>query len=397
LGKKLDKTPAKYKVLHLIESLGSGGAERLLYTNLGHLDRATFESEVVTVFSKGDYWRSPIEQLGVRVRSLGGSGYRDIPKGIRQLRKVIAETRPDLIHTHLFAANVIGRIAGRGAGIPVISSIHNPEYEPEAVAAAKPVIKAKVRAARLIDRMTAAYGCMRMIAVSEYVRETTASRLNYPKSKIDVIYNPVDLSPSQDAIQSTALSESLGLEDKAFVILTVGRLAPQKGILHAIRAMPRILAADPKTHLVCVGAFADADYVSSIRAEISTLGVGNSVHLIGERRDIPALLAMCDIFLFPSLFEGLGIAIAEAMASGRACVGSRIRPLDEFVHHGRNGVLAEAGSPESIADAILSLMENSDLRKAIGAAAAVTAGEMFRPEPAARKLEEVYRSLLKGD
>ncbi len=388
----MDSVREKQKVLHLIESLGSGGAERLLYTNLRHLDRTIFENEVITVFSGGDYWRSPIEELGVQVRSLDCSGYRDMPKGVGRLRKKMESNMPDVIHSHLFAANVIGRVAGRRAGIPVISSIHNPEYEPEVVESASTSVKGKVRAARAVDRFTALYGCSRMIAVSKYVKETTAARLRFPASKIDVIYNPVDLPPS-DCDRREVLKD-LGLGEQAFVILNVGRLAPQKGMIHAVRAMPKILAAEPNSQLICVGAEADKSYVAMMRREISELGLERSVKLVGERRDVRSLLAACDLFLFPSIFEGLGIALAEAMTAGRACVASRIRPLDEFVEDGVNGLFVEPGSPKSIAGAVISLMLNSEKRRAIGEAAVVTAGKMFQPEPAARKLEEVYRSVI---
>jgi L-malate glycosyltransferase len=390
---KLDKPGEKLKVLHLIEALGSGGAERLLHTNLRHIDRDRFENEVITVFSTGDYWKAPIAELGVAISSLGCTSYRDIFKGITRLRKHLETDPPDVIHTHLFAANVIGRIAGRRAGIPVISSIHNPEYEPEAVAGAPFVIRSKVAAARIIDKISASYGCSRMIAVSKYVKETTAARLGFPSEKIDVIYNPVDLSP--DNIHRDATLKSIGLENDSFVILNVGRVSPQKGLIDAVRALRAIVSVNPNAHLVSVGSLADNDYTSQVRDERKASGLDEWVHLVGERHDVHALLDACDVFLFPSLFEGLGIALAEAMTMGCACVASRIRPLDEFVEDGVNGILVEPGSPDRISEAVISLMRDEEKRRALGEAASVTARQMFQPEPAARQLEKVYRSVVR--
>jgi glycosyltransferase involved in cell wall biosynthesis len=394
LGEKLGSRGEKLKVLHFIESLGSGGAERLLHTNLQHLDRDTFENRVVTVFPSADYWRGPIEDLGVPVSSLKCGSYRELLTGIRRFRTFISADPPDVIHTHLFAANVIGRVAGRHSRVPVISSIHNPEYEPEAVANASVSVRAKVRVARDIDKLTASYGCSRMIAVSRYVKETTAARLGFSPGKIDVIYNPVDLPTEQPNADRMALLETIGTPHDAFVIMTVGRLSPQKGFAEAVRAMPEILAIEPAARLISIGSQADRDYTSLVQREIASLGLADSVHMLGERRDIHSLLAACDVFLFPSLFEGLGIALAEAMVSGRACVASRIRPLDEFVEDGVNGILVDPGSPESIAGAIIGLMHDEPKRRSIGKAAAATARDLFQPEPAARKLEEIYQSVL---
>lgn len=375
----------------MIETLGSGGAERLLHTNLRHIDRDQFGNDVVTVFSGGDHWNDAIKALGVRVDGLGLASYRDILRGVSLLGERLASDPPDLIHTHLFAANVIGRVAGRRARIPVISSIHNPEYEPEAVAGSPAGITAKVRAARIIDKITASYGCARMIAVSKYVKETTATRLGFPVEKIDVIYNPVDLSA--DSIDRHAMLRSIGLENDSFVILNVGRVSPQKGLIYAVRAMRAIVSVNPNAHLISVGSLADKVYTSQVRDE--ALGLEESVHLLGERRDVHALLDACDVFLFPSLFEGLGIALAEAMTVGRGCVAGRIRPLDEFIEDGVNGILVEPGSPERISEAVISLMRDDEKRCALGQAASVTARQMFQPEPAARQLERVYRSVVR--
>lgn len=375
----------------MIEGLGSGGAERLLHTNLRYLDPAAVESEVVTVFSAGDYWRGRIEELGVGVRSLDCGGYRGIPAGVFRLRKLIKKTRPDVIHTHLWAANVIGRIAGRLAGVPVISSIHNPEYEPEALATTSPAAKRKIEIARLTDRWTARFGCRRMIAVSEYVKECTVLRLGFPEDRIDVLYNPIETSDAKEAASRAEILKSFGLAEDAVLLLTVARLSPQKGFVHAVRAMPEILRAEPRGRLVSVGAHGDGAYKEFVKNEIASLSVADSVVLAGERKDIDGIIAACDVFLFPSLFEGLGIALAEAMAAGRACVSSRIRPLDEFVNDGENGLLIEAADPEEIAKAVISLMGDDEKRRSMGASAASTANRMFQPEPAAARLTEIYR------
>jgi glycosyltransferase involved in cell wall biosynthesis len=378
----------KLKVLHLIETLGSGGAERLLHTNLRHFDPTEIESRVITIFSRGEYWKEHIAEIGVEIKSLECSGFSDILSGVRKLRRELIAERPDVIHTHLWTANVIGRIGGRLTGIPVISSIHNPEYEPEAMSGTS---RLKLSAAKHIDKWTARFGCTRMIAVSNYVRDSANRRIGYPLEKIDVVYNPVDLAEPGLSFDRRLLLAEIGLPADAVVVVTVGRVAPQKGLNYAVRAMDIVTERFPNAHLLHVGAQDNEDYLAMVMTEIERSGLSHNVHLVGERRNIGDLLRAADVFVFPSLFEGLGIALAEAMAFGLACVASDIRPLDEFVTSGENGVLVPPQDADAIAEAVIDLLSSPEKSIRFGAAARETTLAMFRPEPAARRLTEIYR------
>ena len=382
----------KLKVLHLIETLGSGGAERLLHTNLRHFYADEIESRVVTVFSRGDYWKAQIADLGVEVKSLECSKFSDIFSGVSRLRRELKGDMPDVIHTHLWTANVIGRIAGRLSGVPVISSIHNPEYEPEASTG---MSSKKLFAARQIDKWTARFGCTRMIAVSNYVRESAHQRIGFRLDKIDVVYNPIDTAEPDPNFDKRSLLAEIGLPTDAGLILSVGRVAPQKGLIYAIRAMKIVAEKMPNVHLVHIGATDNSDYLKAVQTEIEQSGISRNVHMIGERRNVADFLQAADIFVFPSLFEGLGIALAEAMAAGLPCVASDIRPLDEFVTSGENGVLVPPQNAQAIAEAVIDLLSSPEKSKRMGAAARETALAMFRPEPAAKRLTEIYRQVVR--
>lgn len=384
----------KLKVLHLIETLGSGGAERLLHTNLRHFDAGEIESRVVSVFSRGDYWKEQIEGFGVEVKSLDCSSFSDISSGVRKLRRELKGDKPDVIHTHLWTANVIGRIAGRLSGVPVISSIHNPEYEPEATTGLSSI---KLFAARQIDKWTARFCCTRMIAVSNYVRESAYRRIGFPLDKIDVVYNPIDTAERSPDISKGVLLTDIGLPPDAVLILNVGRVAPQKGLIYAIRGMKIVAGKMPNVHLLHVGAQDNSDYLAAVEVEIERSGISHNVHLIGERRNVADFLQAADLFVFPSLFEGLGIALAEAMAAGLPCVASDIRPLDEFVTSGVNGVLVPPENADAIAEAVIDLLSSPEKRKAMGVAARETALAMFQPEPAARRLSKIYRQVARSE
>lgn len=384
---------SKIKVLHLIESLGSGGAERLLYTNLRHFDPNCVDSKVVTLFSGNDFWRPAIEQLGVPVESLSLSSIRRIRKGIDGLRPIVKEFDPDLIHTHLWGANIIGRRAGKLENVPVISSIHNPEYEIAAAANASFPTRCKIAVARALDALTAR-SCDRMIAVSGYVGESAAKKLGYPREKITVLYNPVFLSEDVSGNDRDFICNDAGIDPSSRILLFVGRLAPQKGLLTLIKAMPDVISKFPSVHLIALGSAGNAEYYDAVKDEVERLNIGDRVHLLGERRAVSEYLKNCELFIFPSEFEGLGIALAEAMTLGVACIASNIRPLDEFVINGKNGVLIEPRDSAALSSAIVDLLGDEERRKRLSAAAKDTAISMFDPKIAAERLISIYSEVI---
>src|ERR1041384_8102813 len=219
-------------VIHVIESLGPGGAERLLYTNLKHFDPERVRSTVVTVYSHGDHWRKPVTELGVPVINLECRGTRDVLKGVRRLRGWLRANRPDLIHSHLWAANVIGRIAGRLTGVPVISSVHNPDHEPQAWFDGADVSLIKRHAVKAMDRWSAKFGSRRMVAVSDYVRKSAGRDLHFPLDSIDLVYNPFDVDLMKAPVNDRGeLLREIGLHVDSHILLNVARVSPQKGLL----------------------------------------------------------------------------------------------------------------------------------------------------------------------
>jgi glycosyltransferase involved in cell wall biosynthesis len=383
-------------VAHLIESLGSGGAERLLYTNLKQLASGPIRSTVVTVFSQPDEWAEPIRALGVPVVSLDCSSLRDLMRGVSRMRGWLRRARPDLVHSHLWSANVIGRVAGRLSAIPVISSIHNPDHEPEAWDDGSGVSIAKRRAARLIDRWTARFGCERMIAVSDYVRHSAQRHLLFPLDRIELIYNPIDVDTFMpgNSLGGEELLRAYGIAADGPLLLNVGRVSPQKGMLYAIRAMPAILARHPGARLISIGQMSDRPWLAELRAHAQQQGVADRVHFLGSQRDVASFLRACDLFVFPSLYEGMGIALIEAMATGRACVASAVGPIPEVMRNKVDGWLVQPADADELAHAVCLLLDDPAKRAALGAAAAETALAHFHPRSAAEKLTGVYKSSM---
>lgn len=383
-------------VLHVIESLGSGGAERLLHTNLQYLDQKRVRSVVVTLCADGDHWVEPIKELGVEVVTLKCATRGELAGAVGALVRISRARQTHLIHTHLFWANILGRIAGLLSGIPVISSIHNPEYEPQVWENSPSASRGKVKFCAFADRWTALCACDRMIAVSEFVRQSAARHLKFPVEHIDLLYNPVDMSELDAPITRSRrdLIREWQLPDDCAVLLNVARVAPQKGLVHAVRAMPEVVRQFPNAQLVSVGALTDSRYVERIRREATALGVADRVHLLGPRRDIGSLLRACDVFLFPSNYEGQGIALVEAMATGCACIASDIGPMKELLVDGVTGRLVPPGDPSGLAAAVCELLSRPDLRQRLGAAARESAVMRFQPVPSTERLVRIYETVL---
>jgi glycosyltransferase involved in cell wall biosynthesis len=384
-------------VVHLIEALGPGGAERLLYTNLKHFDPSRVRSTVFTVYSRANHWREPILELGVPVISLDCNGTRSLPNAIKKFSSWLRTNRPDVVHSHLWAANVVARVSGRLAGVPVVSSVHNPDHEDAAWSDGANVSLTKRRIAKGIDRWTARVGNERLIAVSEYVRQSANRHLKVSLNEIDLLYNPIDteaLTGAPHRVRSDLLQE-LGLPQDAIILLNVARLSPQKGLIHALRALPKIIGKYPLAHLVSVGATTDPAWHEQLKNEAKQSGVIDHFHILGTRRDVTDFLHACDVFVFPSLYEGLGIALIEAMAAGCACVATTAGPIPEFVEDGRDGILVPPADPEAMATAVCELLASPELRMKLGNNARQTALKRFQPRAAADRLTQIYEKVAR--
>lgn len=384
------------ELVHVIESLGPGGAERLLHTNLAHLDPKRFRSSVVTVHAEGDHWRAPIEALGVPVETLGARNRRDLPGAVGKLRRLLSERGAKLVHTHLWEADVVGRLAGRAAGIPVVSSIHNPGYEPELWRAGRQGHPAKRLFFLALDRITARHACSRLIAVSEFVRQSAHRHVGFPLERIDVVENPIDLDELRRAPtrSKTALLTEAGLSADAVVLLSVARVSPQKGLHLAIDALPKILGVHERAHLVSIGGLAQHAWVEALKERSRTWGVADRVHFLGCRRDVAEWLRACDVFVFPSRLEGLGLALIEAMAIGCLCVAANSGPIAEIVRDGIDGIVVQPGDAGALAEGVLRALGDGTNRARIAEEAVQSVTRRFDPHVGAKRLEAIYERVL---
>jgi glycosyltransferase involved in cell wall biosynthesis len=380
-------------VLHLIESLRLGGAERALVTNVAELKGLGVGGSIVTLFEVGSGPLTPHDHL-LPVHHLAGRGDPSRAVKLIRLLKLVRAARPDVIHTHLFTADILGRLAGAALRVPVVSTFHNSDYSDWAYSPEANNVRGlawKLRASAAIERVTLG-ACSAVTAVSEDVLNDVHTR--YPLSRrvwSGVIYDPI-APPVADAMSREEARGSLDLDPAMMVILHVGRVTPQKGLTTAIQALPGVLAEFPTAQLVSIGS-ADATHQGALVALAGRLAVSDHVRFCGPRLDVARLWAAADVFVFPSLSEGLGMALLEAMASALPCVASATPAQREI---GAGPLLFPVGDAAALTSELVGLLSDPERRQAIGIRCRSLVDARFSPSRVANEWLELYSRVSRG-
>lgn len=290
-----------------------------------------------------------------RMELAAGLSPRVVVASISSLRRMLRSWRPDVLHVHLtgYTGGRIAVLAGRSAHVgAILCTAHLAPGGP---------VPAKVRAGRQLLNA----GVHRFLAVSEHSLNLQVRYLAQPRSRSAVAYNGVDPQRFPETVDRGYVRRSLGLSADSPIIGTVARLSPQKSIETLIESLPTIFARRPDVHVLVVG---DGPQRERLVRLAEKLGVAGRFHLAGFRTDIPACLAAMDLFVLPSLFEGLPISILEAMASGLPVVATNVDGVPEAVVDGVTGLLVRPGRPRRLAESVLELLEEPARAAAMGAA-----------------------------
>lgn len=344
------------RVLHVINGLGTGGAERSLVEMLPLLSAAGITSSVACLARKPEGVHAQVEEAGYPVTVLGS----DRLQAVRRLRRLIAADRPDIVHTTIFEADVIGRLAAAGRPCKVITSIVNTTYDGTRVADAQ-IHPAKLAAAKLVDRVTARRLTDHFHAISPAVRDSAVAHLGLKTRAVSVVERGRDVQRLglREPHRRAAVRASLGLADDAEVVLSVGRQEPQKDHALLLRAVAALTASHPRLVLLQAGRIGKS--TPELRQLASTATMADRVRFLGHRDDIGDLLAACDVFAFPSVYEGLGGSVLEAMAVGVPIVVSDAPALVDVVEDGRGALVVPVGDEVRLAAAIERLLGDPSL------------------------------------
>jgi glycosyltransferase involved in cell wall biosynthesis len=374
-------------VLYLIDSLGRAGAEQSLATMAPLLVSRGVRLDVAYLVERPGLHRELV-RAGATLIPLSRSAGRW--KRIREAALLLSARRPDLIHTTLFEADILGRIAGKRAGIPVVSSLVSVAYGPEQLA--DPTLTPwKVRAAQLVDATTAR-AVRRFHAVTGHVAEVMAKRLGIRRDRIDVIPRGRDplILGSRTAERRALFRRSLGVPEQAPLIVAVARHERSKGLDVLFEALPRVLSEVPSVRVVVAGR--EGNQTAALRGLIRGKNLDGAVDMLGARNDVPEILCAADVFVLPSRWEGLPGALLESMALEAPIVASDLPVTREVV--GPAALLVPPEQPRQLAAAILSTLTGKEEARGRAGTARSRFLEHFTVDRVAGRMVDFYERAL---
>ena len=364
-------------VVHVIGSLNVGGAERSVINYLEAADREQFRHTVVCLAARGDL-ASRVEALDVPIQVIRVKMSRG-PWDLMRLARWMRRQDVAVVHSHLYYGSLWGRLAGIVAGVPVmVATEHGKELW-------------KNRFQIWLGRRLAHRTC-RIITVAEDGKKLRVEREGIPASKMTVIANGVplpDLS-QHDRDRAEARCE-LGLAEDGPVIGTVGRTVEAKGYGTLLTAMEELSHRESAPTWLLVG---DGPERESLLTRAAERGLADRIVAPGKRQDIARLLAAMDVFVMPSIREGLPVALLEAMAAARPCVVTDVGGMPEALAEGPCGVIVPSEDPGRLAQAIGGMLDEPARARSLGEAARRCAEQRFSNQTVARRIEGIYQDCL---
>jgi glycosyltransferase involved in cell wall biosynthesis len=330
--------------------------------------------------------------VGTDVRFLESSGW---VSRIRELRGVVGTVGPELVHTTLFDSDILGRVAVARTRIPLLTSIVNTTYDP--IRLQDPNIRPwRLRAVKVADCWTARHLTTHLHAITNAVKDCAVRDLRLRPQDITVIERGRDASRLGEpgAERRARARRLLDLDANDVVLATVGRQEFQKGQWHLLEAMSALVDRRPNLRLILAGRRGNAS--NRLDEVMRTSTLNGEVRFLGHRDDAPEILSAADIFVFPSLYEGLGGALIEAMALGLPIVASDLPAIREVVEADRNALLVPPGSGSAIAEAVGALVDDPDRRRAMGHRGRQIFLERFTLERSADRMVGLFREVVAG-
>lgn len=382
---RLDGDDRPRAVCHVITGLDTGGAEMMLYKLLTRIDRGLFPQRVISLTNVGPVGER-IAALGIPVNALGMRKHITDVGAVARLIKEFKRSRPVIVQTWLYHADLVGGIAARlaGVGAKVVWNVRQSNLDRE-VNSRKTVILARLGGwlSNLIpDRIVC---CAR--AVSDVHR-----KMGYAAGKLVVIPNGFDLERfAPDAAARSLIREELGVDDAIPLVGLIGRFDPQKDHHNFIQAAEGVAYAHPGARFVLAGQ--DVDWKNSALVNwVDAAGIRDRVYLLGRRDDIPSVLAALDVAVSASRGEGFANVIGEAMASGIPCVVTDVG--DSAVVVGEAGRVVAPGDAERLAAAVIELLGwEPSRRAALGARARERVKNHYSLEASVDRYQALYAGL----
>jgi len=383
---------AKIKLIHIITRLDKGGSAENTFLTLKGLDKSRYEVSLIAgpVEDPSQDRRNQIEESGVsyiQVPQLRRNinFFFDFP-ALLKIRRLLKRDKPDIVHTHTSKAGLLGRLAARLAGIPSI--IHTPHghvfFGYFGALKTKMFVLLEKLASRITDKIIA----LTPREKADYLRYKVAK-----EDKLVVIPSGIELHKCQypPKEERSKLRRELGIPDRSAVVGTAGRLVPVKGPGFLLQAVGQVISEHPDTYLVFAG---DGPLRKNLAKDAVDRGLAKKIIFTGWRDDMARVLSVFDVFCLPSLNEGMGRVLVEAMALGKPVVASDAGGIPDLIIPGKNGILVPPQDPEELARQIRFLIENREEREKLGRAGKEMASA-YSDEVMVKKIAELYEKALK--
>jgi len=357
------------KILQVQGLVAGGGAEvHTLILSRGLIARG--HKVTLAAPSNDEPLMAEFESAGCEIVWLpSGPSWRSLfdLRGGRVLAKVVEQRGIDIIHSHLWNADVPSWIAARLSRRPVVATLHGPTMPIHLPR--KWYHRAHHRIySQILRRMDA------IIAISQFMKDFTVEDLRISPDLIHVIHNCSDVSRYQGSVDVLSVRRSLDIDRDAPIAILVGELTGRKGVLEFIDAAKIAHGRVPTARFLLAGR---GDLEEAARLRVSELGLDGVVRFLGWRSDVPDLLRASDLLAVTSLKEGFGRTITEAMSSGLPVVSFDSGAPREIIAHGQTGILVAERDPEAFGQAMISILSDPSLRKSMGEAGLALARARF--------------------
>lgn len=384
--------PRKIKIINIITRLELGGPPILVLDIIQHLSKERFESSIAT----GITIDSKYDMIGfARDRHIRVFAMPSLVRNVHPLKDIISLTKLflllkkekyDIVHCHTSKGGFIGRLAAKLAGSKII--IYSPHGDIFEGYFCKLVTKLFILLEKFAARFTDKIINLTTIEIEKFLEHGIGTR-----QQLKHIYNGINIKYYERAIASNLKKrKEFGLSKDDFVCATVGRLVPVKGHTYLIKAIQKVVNVIPEAKFLFVG---DGELKSELLEEIKSLGLQENVFLLGARRDIATTLSCINIFLLPSINEGFGMVLIEAMAAKKPVIATNVGGIPEVVIDGKTGLLVPPKDPEAFSSAIIKLYNNPELSNRMGLAGYRRAKNVFSIEVTVRELGNLYSELIK--
>ena len=380
------------KVVRIVTRLNIGGVAHHVANLMRGLDRTKYEQQLVCGFEGAGEgsMREHIQAQGVTpilISQLVGNPRLNVSDALAfaHIVRLLRRERPLILHTHTSKAGLLGRLAARLTGVPiVVHTFHGlvlkGHYGP-----------LKTNVVRTVERWLARFSD-RLIAVGDEDKKDLLAYRIAPTHKIDVIPLGLELNHFIDSRKRRGvLHHELGLDSANKLIGIVGRIAPIKNHRLFFDAMTRVLAAHATAHVVVAG---DGDLRPEMERYVREIGIANSVSFLGWRHDLPQVYTDLDVVVISSNNEGTPVSAIEAMAAGRPVVATRVGSLPDVISDGETGYLVAPGNVEQLASAIERVLRDDETTDCLRRNARESVRHRFAVERLAADIDLLYRGLL---